>query len=83
MVKKGQKNLNYSNILDAPCGKLPLYNKEVEFVQEVILVVSLLSTEVYFCTLNGSLTLGRCLCNECSNLWSQLGYCMVQITNCS
>lgn len=38
-LKKGQKNLNYSNILDAPRGKLPLYKKEVEFVLEVILVV--------------------------------------------
>lgn len=25
MVEKGQKNLNYSNISDAPRGKLPLY----------------------------------------------------------
>lgn len=31
MFKKGQKNLNYSNISDAPRGKLPLYEKEVEF----------------------------------------------------
>lgn len=56
MVKKGQKNLNYSNILDAPCGKLPLYKKEVEFVLEVVLVVSLLSAKVYFYTLKGYLT---------------------------
>lgn len=35
-LKKGQKNLNYSNILDAPCGKLPLYKKEVESVLEVV-----------------------------------------------
>lgn len=61
MVKKGQKNLNYSNILDAPCGKLLLYKKEAEFVLEVILMVSVLSTEVYFCSFKWpfDLDLGR------------------------
>lgn len=38
MVKKRQKNLNYSNILDVPCDCI----KEVEFRLEVILLVSLL-----------------------------------------
>lgn len=71
MVKKGQKNLNYSNILDAPSGNLPLYKKEVEFVLEVILMVSLLSTEVVFCTLNGYLT------------WVWAGNCVMNVENCS